>query len=130
MIAATLLLVFFVWTANFRIAEQILPSELSAVQGTEPSDTSEPPPPEADFDNVVVCVLYDEAALRWQVNEVTLASLTEVHSRLEVIAGIKRDAPVIVHPDGDVALGDVIDVYDAAKRSGFEQIQFATSERI
>ena len=48
-----LLLVFFVWTASFQIIEQILPSQMSAQLGAEPTEVNEPPP-EADFENVVI----------------------------------------------------------------------------
>ena len=54
----------------------------------------------------------------------------QTRAQLEVIAGVKRDVPVILHPDQDVPLGDVIDLYDLARLVGFDQIQFAASEPI
>ncbi len=125
-----LLLVFFVWTTSFRAVEQLLPSSLSAATGSSPVAANEPPPPEADFDEVVVRVLWQNGRAAWQVNETRLDSLGQLSDRLKTIAQIKRDAPVILHPDGDVPLGDVIDVYDVSRIAGFEKIQFATQERI
>ena len=125
-----LLLVFFVWTASFHIAEHVLPSHLTAVSGTAPADPREPPPPEEDFDRVVIRVLWASGQPTWKVNDLQVASLAQVRSRLEAIADIKRDAPVILHPDRNVPLGHVIDVYDITRLVGFETIQFAASEQI
>ena len=121
-----LLMIFFLWTASFQIVEEVLPSQLSLE--TAPGATAtETPPPEADFDDVVVRIEKAEDVVLWQVNEAQAASLAEVQVRLNRIAGVKRDAPVIVDADGDVPLGDVIDVYDLARLAGFEQVQFAAS---
>ena len=125
-----LLLVFFVWTASFQIVEQVLPSHLSEVAGSLPTDPNEPPPVEEDFDRVVLRVRWVGDRPVWQVNQIDVASLLQVRSRLETIATIKRDAPVILHPDAQVPLGYVIDLYDLARLVGFEKIQFAVSEKI
>jgi biopolymer transport protein ExbD len=125
-----LLLVFFVWTASFQIVEQVLPSSLSQMMGTEPTTIDQPPPPEMDFDNVVIRIRWTGAAAAWSVNDAPVASLAAVRSSLNAIATIKPDAPIILHPDPEVPLGDVIDVYDLARLEGFEKIQFAATERI
>ena len=125
-----LLLVFFVWTASFRIVEQVLPSDLTAVAGTAPADPDEPPPPEEDFDKIVVRVLWQNNKPAWRINDAEVPDLPGARSRLETIAEIKRDAPVILHPDADVPLGHVIDLYDITRLVGFEKIQFAASEKI
>jgi biopolymer transport protein ExbD len=124
-----LLLVFFIWTASFQIVEYVLPSNLLAVAG-EAADPSDVPPPETDFDQIVVRILWTGSAVAWQVNDVPLTSLGQVKDTLEQIAQIKRDAPLILHPDPDVPLGDVIDVYDISRLAGFEKIQFAASQDI
>ncbi len=125
-----LLLVFFVWTASFQIVENILPSNLTAIAGTEPIDPKTPPPPEADFDDVVVRITWSGDAPRWTINQQSVANLAQLRGQLDQIARIKRDAPVILHPDQEVPLGDVIDVYDIARAVGFEKVQFAASETI
>mgnify|MGYP001273499252 CR=1 FL=1 len=51
--------------------------------------------------------------------------LTQVQQRLQVVSDIKRDASVILHPDDNVPVGNVIDVYDISRIAGFDQIQFA-----
>ncbi len=125
-----LLLVFFVWTASFQIVEQVLPSHLSEESGTQPADTSDPPPVEEDFDKVVLRVLWVGDHPQWRVNQMDLGSLQQVRSRLEAVASVKRDAPVILHPDKDVPLGHVIDLYDLTRLVGFQKIQFAASEKL
>ncbi|MHB9078166.1 MAG: ExbD/TolR family protein [Pirellulaceae bacterium] len=125
-----LLMVFFVWTAGFQVAEYMLPSKLLASAGTGSTAADEPPPPEEDFEKVVVRVLWVTDQPAWKINDASVETLQEVRSRLEAIANIKRDAAVILHPDQEVPLGHVIDLYDIARRVGFAKIQFAASEKI
>ncbi|MHB0957822.1 MAG: ExbD/TolR family protein [Pirellulaceae bacterium] len=125
-----LLMVFFVWTAGFQVAEYMLPSHLLALSGTGVAAQDEPPPPEEDFDQVVVRVLWIAGQPAWKINDASVETLREVRSRLEGIIAIKRDAPVVLHPDQEVPLGHVIDLYDMARLVGFKKIQFAASEKI
>ena len=124
-----LLLVFFLWTASFRISEQVLPSDISA-STTEASGTSDTPPPEEDFDEVVLRVLWMDGRPRWEVNGVPVDSLDQVRQTLKSLAAIKSDAPVIVYPDPEVPLGHVIDLYDLTRLEGFQQVQFTASEPV
>jgi biopolymer transport protein ExbD len=116
------LLVFFLWTSSFQIIEQTLPSGVSDLSGSAPAEITEPPPPEEDFDEVIVRILYQQGRVRWLVNDQDAASLREVRGRLGDIAAIQRDVPVIVHPDLDTPLGVVINVYDLARLVGFEKV--------
>ena len=125
-----LLMVFFVWTAGFQFAEYMLPSRLAVVAGTGATTIEPPPPPEEDFDKVVVRVQWVADQPAWKINDTSVETLQEVRSRLEGIAAIKRDVPVVLHPDQEVPLGHVIDLYDLARRIGFAKIQFAASEKI
>ena len=125
-----LLLVFFVWTASFQIVEQVLPSHLSEVTGSLPVNPDEPPPVEDDFDKVVLRVRWIGGQPAWRINQMDVSNLQQVRTRLETIAAIKRDAPVILHPDKEVPLGHVIDLYDLTRLVGFEEIQFAASESL
>jgi biopolymer transport protein ExbD len=124
-----LLMVYFIWTSSFDVVENVLPSRLSIAAGTSQTPTNEPPPPEADFDDVIVRVLYTGAEPAWTVNETPVGSLDDLRGQLATIAGIKRDAPVILHPDPEVDLGSVIEVYDLARIVGFERVQFAASRK-
>ena len=121
-----LLLVFFVWTASFQIIEQILPSQMSAQMGAEPSELDEPPP-EADFDNVIIRISWADGQPAWQLNDVPVESIEQLNAQLSAISAVKIDAPVILHPDPVVPLGDVIQVYDLSKLAGFQKISFAVT---
>ncbi len=125
-----LLLVFFIWTASFQVVEHVLPSRLSEMAGSRPVDQDVPPPVEEDFDKVVLRVRWDNDKPAWRINQIDMKSLQQVRSRLEAIASVKRDAPVVLHPDKEVPLGHVIDLYDLTRLTGFELIQFAASEDI
>jgi len=123
-----LLLVFFVWTASFQIVEQILPSEVSQQQGA--GDVADVDPvPQDDFDDVVVKVQWDGVAAAYQINGQPVATLVDMQRQLTAIAGIRNDAPVILHPQPAVPVGVVIGAWDAAKVSGLEKISFAVNAR-
>ena len=124
-----LLLVFFVWTASFQVVENMLPTSVLTVAGTQATELAEPAP-DLDFDEIVIRLIWEDRALRWQINNVRVANLAEVRSRLDQIAAIRQSATVILHPEQEVPIGDVVDVYDQARLAGFKQVQFATSERI
>lgn len=123
-----LLLVFFVWTASFHAVEYLLPSSLSQKQGTDQTTNQAEPPPEVEFEDIVIRITFVDDRPAWSVNGQPAASLTEVHDRLTLVADIKTDSPVILHPDESVPVGNVIDVYDATRLAGFSQIQFAIAE--
>ena len=121
-----LLLVFFVWTASFQIIEQILPSEMSSQIGSDPVDISDPPP-EADFDDIVIKIGWDGNRPTWSLNGQTVESVDSLREQLRAIADIKVDAPVILDPESTVPLGFVIEVYDVSKVAGIAKISFAVN---
>jgi biopolymer transport protein ExbD len=124
-----LLMIYFLWSSSFAVAEKLMPSALSAARGSGPGAPSVPPP-EADFEDLVVRIRWTASGPAWEVNGAPSPSLGELRVLLTTLARIKRDAPVILHPDPDVSLGDVIDVLDASRLAGFEKVQFAASERV
>jgi biopolymer transport protein ExbD len=123
-----LLLIFFLWSVGTHVAEYVLPSQLAVESGASEQPRIEEPPPEMDFEAIVIRILWTENGTSWTVNDAPLPSLAEVRAFMTNIAQIKRDIPVILDPDPQVPLGDVIDVYDAARLERFEKIQFAASE--
>lgn len=118
-----MLLIFFVWTASFQVAELVLPSSLVTQSGAGAVQLD---PDLEDLDRVVVRVGWDGARPSWAVNDMPLVSLGAVRQRLATVAAIKADLPVLVDPRPEVPLGHVIDVYDLARQAGFESVQFAT----
>ena len=123
-----LLLVFFVWTASFQLVERVLPSAVSEVTSVQPTDADRPPPPEADFHDVVVRILWAGDTPQWLINEQPCADLADLRRRLDSIRSANDQAPVIIHPDSDTPLGYVIEVYDVSRQVGFEKVQFAVSQ--
>jgi biopolymer transport protein ExbD len=123
-----LLMIYFLWSSSFAIAEMSLPSKLSAALGGGSAPRiNEPPPPEADFPNVVVRILWNGRASVWTVNDSPVGSIDELRQRLASIARIKSDAPIILDPASDAPLGEVIEVFDLSRMIGFQKIQFAAS---
>lgn len=123
------LLIFFVWTAGFQLTEYVLPSQVSAKSTASGTGTSaEPPPPEADFPDLVVRILWRDGRVTWTVNDAGVGTLPELRARLARVYQIHTEAPLIVHPDAAVPLGQVIDVYDLARQVGFAKIQFAAAQ--
>ena len=121
-----MLLIFFVWTASFQVVELLLPSNL--VSQDAEAGTTQLNQVQDDLERIVVRVIgLGTAGLpTWTVNDVSLDEFGQVIERLNAIAKIRSSLPVLVDPDADVALGYVIDVYDAARSAGFENVQFTT----
>ena len=124
-----LLMVYFIWSSSFAITEQLLPSQLSLEQPSAATGASDlPPPPEADFEEVVVRILGRDQEIAWTVNDVPAGSLPELRATLQTIAEIKRDAPIVLHPEPRVPLGEVIRVFDLSRLVGFEKVRFAATD--
>ncbi len=121
-----LLLVFFVWTASFQMIEYILPTQMSSEIGQQAAEPLELPP-EQPLEKIVIRIGWDGASPIWTLNNQPMASVAEIGQRLQVIAGIENQAPVILHPQPLVPLGHVIEAYDVARLAGFPKIAFAVN---
>ena len=118
-----LLLIFFLWTSSFQLAEQMLPSGVAeeTVAGGNTSEATE----QVDFENIIVRISWVNAAPVWSVNERSLRDWSEVTKTIAAVARVKSGIPVVVDPDPEVPLGHVIDVYDLSRQIGCEQVRFA-----
>jgi biopolymer transport protein ExbD len=54
-------------------------------------------------------------------------SLAELRRTLATLARIQRQAPVILDPQPDVPLGDVIDALDTIQLAGFAKVSLAAT---
>ena len=117
-----LLLVFFVWTASFQVVEYALPANVAETSGSDPSDSSTPPPPEADFDPLVVRV---QPGPMFELNGQQLSSVGILQQRLAAIASVRNQTPTVIHPDGQALMGPAVDAFDAARAAGFTKVAFA-----
>ncbi len=119
-----LLLIFFVCTASFQIAEQILPAGLTLPAG---SSTIDPSDVEPDLDQLVVTLQHANDQLQWTLNEQPYTRIEQLYERLSAIAGIDATLPVILDIDGAVAMVEVIQLYDVCQLAGLQRIHFAAS---
>jgi len=121
-----LLLIFFLCTASFQIAEDLLPTNLLASGGSSDEVEVEPDP---HLERVVVELHSPgpDGMIAWVVNDEPYTSLAQVRAVLQAVARIDPSLPVILDVEGAVALGHVIDVYDLCRLVGFDKIQFAAS---
>jgi biopolymer transport protein ExbD len=120
------LMIFFICTASFQAAEELLPSNLAIASGT-----STPAPIEMDpeLERILVKATHADGTTQWVVNERTCDSLPQVRQLLHMVAEIDRTLPVVLDVAGEVPLGDLIDVYDVCRLEKFEKIQFAAKSR-
>lgn len=123
-----LLLIFFIWTASFRIAEQRLPTSVAMPGEASGTTISQPSAEELDFERVVVRMLWENDTVRWLVNDEAQPSLDAVRQTLTAVGKIRNDLPVVVDPVEAVPLGHVIDVYDVTREVGFDEVEFAVSK--
>ena len=120
-----LLMIYFLWSSGFVVAEQTLPGTLSLERGSGSAEAAHPPPPEADFAPLVVRVAQTASGAAWQFNGAEVASLAQLRGMLASVAAVKSDAPVVIDPDPAAPLGDVIDVLDASRGVGLSNVRFA-----
>src|SRR5262245_35257138 len=87
------------------------------------------PPADPDFDPIVIEVLAGAGVAHWRVNGTPMQSLAELQQRLAPIARIKRDAPIVIEPIGDVPRADMNEVIELLRLIGFERIQLEQSAK-
>lgn len=120
-----LLLIFFLCTANFQTLEEILPSLLRA-----PGTTTQAPvtPELEDLEEIVLQIHQAEGVPSWELQGNAYDQWPPVLAILRELAELENRLPVILDVDGDVELGEMIDVYDACRQVGFVDIRFAAEE--
>ena len=118
------LLIFFVVASTGQIAESLLPTRLpeaGAVASLPEADERE-----SWADEVFVTLMRDaEERTVAELNGTVYDDLERVTSVLTALSEVSRENPIILDIEDAVPLGDVIRVYDACRRAGFESINFA-----
>lgn len=120
-----LLLVFFVFTADFDRLEKLLPMNLALAGKVERLDA--PKPTESEPERVKIRILrLNDTQVGWQVGVERLTDRSALAGRLRNCAG--RRSTVIIAPDGDVAIEKALDVYDLCRGAGLKNIQFSAKK--
>ena len=120
-----LLLIFFVCTASFQVAEAVLPSPLA------PSGTTAVELPlelkEVPLEQVLIEVSQEGHITRLAINGQDCPTPARLSELLRALASIDRTLPVILDIAGETPLAAAIGVYDRCRLAGFQRIQFAAS---
>lgn len=131
-----LLLIFFLWTSSFEKPETEVTSAVAMSGGGTASDSSQSPTAVPQpFDDLII-TLEPAAAdstlprlppqLRLNDQNVTQDSL---RSRLQQIATLGVQPPVVITPLPGVTIGEAITIHDIAKQAGLTQVLMAVSEK-
>ncbi len=122
-----LLLIFFVFTSDFKEPEKRLPTNLSgagAVATTVETLTQE----ERDLGKITVRIAVNaENETVWTVDGRRVESLAAVEETLTKLREIDPNVPAIVAPERNVPIESALDVYDVARRVGLGKIKLAAS---
>jgi len=120
-----LLLIFFVCTASFPIAEETLPVHLLASERASEVRSTAPLP---NTNPLVIKLRISNQRAEWSIEGRTYGALVEVRRMLTAVAAIDARLTVILDVEADVPMSTAIDLYDACRLAGFTAIQFAVSE--
>lgn len=118
-----LLLIFFVCASTNQIQEFLLPTDLSA--GTvESPDIAERDP---WFAEIWLKLRNDPATQSAIVvmNGTDYPDWNALKSQLELLAEVGPENPVIIAPEGDVAVEHVVRLLDLCKATKFESVNFS-----
>ena len=122
-----LLLIFFLTSSSFRVAELYLPSSVS--KASPPQGTgSDPPidPTEDALDQIVIKLDVAGTAIRATLNGAPVNDISQLPERLRALAAVRADVPVVIDPDDRVVAQQWISIYDAARQSGLARVYLAT----
>lgn len=123
------LLIFFICTTSYSTIEELLPSRFATASGAQAVIVD---PKELDLERLVLRGRRLDGRTSWSLQDRPLGGAREVRSQMAAVRRqmetVGTDAAalaVILDLDGDVPLGDGIDVYDVCRLEGFSKIQFA-----
>jgi biopolymer transport protein ExbD len=119
------LLIFFVCASTGHLREFLLPTDLAG-GGTQ---TEAPQRPDAPVSQVWIRLKIDGDATVTEIEGTTYERGDDVQSVLRALAEAASDVPLILDIAGDVPLGDVIELVDLCRSSGFQSINFAAEKK-
>lgn len=124
-----LLLVFFLTTSSFQVAERLLPSGVSNMSPPSGQVNQNPPEPSDDqIEQIIVKIGMGGDVPTITINGGTV-EMTELLPRFQAVFAARPDVPVIIDPDAKVAAKHVVAIYDNARQSGLSRVYLATRKR-
>lgn len=125
-----LLLVFFLATSSFQVAEKLLPSSIS--QDTQSNQDSSNPnlatpatPSNHDLQDMILGVHFQNAQTTYSFNRVPFPSLDLLENQVRRVLQAEASTPLIIRPDNQTPLGEVVQVYDRMRLLGAGHVYFA-----
>ena len=120
-----LLLIFFVFTSNFKPPEKKLETRLNGdafVAQTPKTQT------ERDLDKILVVIgRTRDGGTVYQANGTLCQNVGELENIFLQLADVARETPVSLAPEPNVTLEATLDAYDCARRAGLARINFVAS---
>lgn len=116
-----LLLIFFLCTSGFKIAESVLPTRLPGSGAVDRTPTPAP----ADLEAVRVQLRGSAEECRVELNGRLLAGISELIQSLQKLGSISSELPVVLDIGPEVQLGNVVHVYDGCLAAGLSRVHFA-----
>jgi biopolymer transport protein ExbD len=118
------LLIYFLCTASFQVAEQSLPTTLpsSGAVAYQPSREVQ------ELELLRITLSQPDRALRIELNGNLCADLSVLRERLKGLMAL-APLPAVLDVAPDVELGHVISVYDSCLVTGVREIHFAAPEQ-
>ncbi|MFO0944350.1 MAG: biopolymer transporter ExbD [Planctomycetota bacterium] len=120
-----LLLIFFLCTAGFKIAESVLPTRLPTTGAVDRT----PSPTPTDLEAVRVLLRGAAEDCQVELNGRVLAGIPDLIQSLRKLGSISKDLPVVLDIGPEVQLGNVVHVYDGCLSAGLSRIHFAAKTK-
>lgn len=125
-----LLLIYFLWTTSFDPPPFELPGSIatpppsaamSAGQSTAAADVEA-------FDELIVRLTTTGNQITATLNDQSIGDPASLTDRVRQIVDLGINPPIIIDPDGEVVMSDVIAFYDAARLGGGDRVLFAVED--
>jgi biopolymer transport protein ExbD len=121
------LLIFFVVGAGSFAADKLLATRLSATSGSVPAPQRVEQQP--IFTVNLALKLNANGHSIVDMNGTTYSDRDRLKAQLKALAEVDSESRIHLEIAPDVPLGEMIDIYDACRASGFETINFVTRSK-
>jgi biopolymer transport protein ExbD len=116
------LLIFFICASTGHLREQLLPADFGAGAIEQPVAPIEKP-----LGEVWIRLTWDGARMVPTIEGTAYPDAARFRGVLWTLAETAADIPVILEINGQVPIGDMIEVYDLCRAAGFQSLSFAAN---